>query len=138
MINYYIPPEVWKRLVDKNIPKNGCGAGWSAILIPDKWLGLDFTISCGIHDEMYYLGETFEDKVIADRVFLNNMLRVVNTRPLCLQPFGRVLARQYYDKVVKYGGSAYWDGKNKPEEMRYVKMVGAKGSLNLLKVVEVT
>lgn len=138
MIQYYAPPEVWVRLEDKTIPKNGCGSGWTAILIPDRWLGLDFTISCAIHDEMYALGKTHEDKEIADRVFLNNMLRAVKDRPFYLQPVGRFLARQYYDKVVKYGAPAFWDGKNNPEEMRNAvveSVVNGVKTIKLLKVV---
>ena len=118
MIKFYAPEEVWKRLEDKTITKNGCGSGLSAFFVPDKWLGLDFTIPCGIHDEMYSIGKTYEDKEIADRVFYNNMLRSVESRPKILQPFGRIIAYQYYDKVKKYGATAYWDGKNRPEEMK--------------------
>lgn len=134
MIQYYAPPEVWPRLIDKNIPKNGCGAGFTAWLIPDKWLGLDFTIPCAIHDEMYALGKTIEDKEAADRIFLNNMLRTVNDRPFLLQPAGRFLAWQYYDKVEKYGAPAFWEGKNKLEELHRAKLITAKGSLNLKKI----
>lgn len=115
---FYAPDAVWVRLEDKTIPKNGCGSGWSVYLVPDRWFGLDFTMPCAIHDEMYTLGKTHEDKVIADRVFYNNMLRVVEERPRCLQPFGRILARRYYNAVVKFGGTAYWADKNNPDEMR--------------------
>jgi len=118
MINFYAPEKVWERLADKTIEKNGCGAGWTASLIPDRWFGLDFTMPCAIHDEMYALGITNEDKEIADRVFYNNMLRVVETRPKCLQFLGRRLALRYYQAVRDFGSVAYWSGKNNPEEMR--------------------
>lgn len=120
MINFYAPDEVWKRVEDKEIPKNGCGAGWTASIIPDRWFGLDFTIPCAIHDEMYSLGKTNEDKIIADRVFYNNMLRAVEARPFYLRYIGRKLAKGYYKAVRDYGATAYWDGKNKTSEMRVI------------------
>ena len=67
---------------------------------------------------MYYVGETIEDKAEADRVFLNNMLRLVEADNTW---FGRVLkmlrrrrALEYYEGVTAFGGPAYWEGKNEP------------------------
>ena len=136
MVKFYAEPEVWDRLSDKEIPKNGCGAGSTAWLIPNKWFGLDFTIPCGIHDEMYALGKTQEDKIIADRVFYNNMLRAVEARPWYLQPLGRRLALRYFQAVDQFGAVSFWEGKNKPDEMRTAKTEAAiNGGLKLIKVV---
>lgn len=112
VIRFYIPGNIEKRLTDKNIKKNGCGSGWNAALVPDNWFGIDFTIPCAIHDEMYAVGKTIEDKNEADRVFLNNMLRVANEQRCLFKSLGRWLARKYYNVVVGFGGVAYWDGKN--------------------------
>ena len=120
MVELYIPKEVWERLEDKTIEKNGCGSGWSAGLIPDVIFGLDFTMPCAVHDEMYFLGRSVEDKHEADRVFLNNMLRMVEQRPWYLQGYGKWVAKRYYEAVVLFGASAYWDGKNNKEDMRKV------------------
>ena len=113
----YCDEEVYE-LIDKNkVDTNGCGAGITALLIPNKWLGLDFTICCHIHDAYYQYGKTLDYKAYADRIFLNNMLRVVSTRPKLLRPLGRVIAYGYYEAVVKYGGVAYWSGKNEPRKL---------------------
>jgi len=121
MVEFYIPSkEVEDRLLNKSIPKNGCGSGWSTYLVPDSFILFDFTIPCAIHDEMYTLGKTLEDKDIADRVFLNNMLREADSKNCFIKPIARAIAYQYYDKVVKYGGAAYWDGKNSLKQMKSV------------------
>ncbi len=111
-IRFYVPENVKARLYDKEIKKNGCGSGWNAALVPDNWFGIDFTIPCAIHDEMYAVGKTTEDKNEADRVFLNNMLRVADAESCVFRGLGRFLARRYYDMVVTYGGPAYWADKN--------------------------
>jgi len=113
-IRFYIPKNIEARLCDKGIEKNGCGSGWNAALVPDNWFGIDFTIPCAIHDEMYAVGKTVEDKNEADRIFLNNMLRVADAESCIFRSFGRFLARRYYNMVVTYGGPAYWADKNEP------------------------
>ena len=118
MIQYYASPEVWKNIEGNKVKANGCGAGWSAWIIPDKWFGLDFTMACHIHDAYYDIGKTNEDKVIADRIFYNNMLRVVESRPKCLQFIGKRLALRYYQAVKEFGAVAFWSGKNNPDDMR--------------------
>ena len=127
MVEFYIPSkEVEDRLLDKSIPKNGCGSGWSTYLVPDSFILFDFTIPCAIHDEMYFLGKTIQDKEEADRVFLNNMLREANSKSCFIRPIARAMAYQYYDKVVKYGGTAYWDGKNKENQMKSLVIMSGK------------
>lgn len=126
MVNYYIPENIESRLFDKSIPKNGCGSGWNAWLVPDTLFGLDFTIPCAIHDEMYAVGKTIEDKDEADRVFFNNMMREVNSKSCFKRWYGRKIAKRYYDTVRDYGAVAYWDGKNTEKEIYSAVVIAGK------------
>lgn len=94
---------------------NGCGSGGYGFLIPDNLLGCDISEACNIHDYMYeFARPVIGDKEKADRVFSNNMIRLV----LDKGGWGWVvrlrlrLAWKYYQAVVKFGGPAFWDGKN--------------------------
>lgn len=95
---------------------NGCGAANAKFdFIPDRIYGTSIAEACHIHDYMYYEGRTIEDKEEADRVFLNNMFRLIERdkhkwyKPTALQ---RRRALKYYEAVVYFGGSAFWAGKN--------------------------
>jgi len=99
---------------------NGCGSGISAVFVPDSLLGVDISEACRIHDYMYQQGTDIDDKHKADRVFLNNMIRIVMARSH-FKPFRLIrlgLARLYYWAVDAWGGPAYWHGKNYIYEMR--------------------
>ena len=94
---------------------NGCGAADSWFRPPSKIYGTSISDACNVHDWMYEVGRTIEDKDEADRAFLNNMLRLIKRdrkkwyKPSFLQ---RKRACAYY-AVVKYGGGpAFWQGKN--------------------------
>jgi hypothetical protein len=94
---------------------NGCGAAGAKFdFIPDRIYGTDISAACHIHDYMYHVGRSIEDKEEADRVFLNNMLRLIERdshkwyKPTMLQ---RRRALKYYEAVVAFGGSAIWSGK---------------------------
>ncbi len=107
-----LSPEVRKQMV------NGCGtAGWKGKLVPDSLLGLDIKPACNIHDYQYRTGETIEEKQAADRVFINNLLRLIEAAggPFWLQSARRVLARRYYNAVDIFGGPAFWKSKNPAE-----------------------
>ncbi len=100
---------------------NGCGpAGWLGRLVPDHLWGLDITPACEIHDWMYAEGETEEERHLADRVFLNNMLRLIEAAggPWWLQWLRRRKALSYYNACHWFGGPAFWRDKN-PAENRY-------------------
>ena len=95
---------------------NGCGAAGAKFdYIPDRIYGTDISAACHIHDYMYHTGRTLEDKDEADRVYLNNMVRLIERdshkwyKPTMLQ---RRRALKYYEAVSLFGGSAYWKGKN--------------------------
>jgi len=97
----------------------GCGPGglgdW---LVPDTAWGESLFLACQVHDWMYYEGETEEDKVIADRVFLWNMTVVIQDVPhgegkedqkLDILRLRRVMT---YYQAVSYGGDrAFFKGE---------------------------
>ena len=94
---------------------NGCGAAGAKFdFVPDKIYGTSIGKACIIHDYMYYIGTTVEDKEEADRVFLNNMIRLIEEdshkwyKPTALQ---RRRALKYYEAVTYFGGAAFWAGK---------------------------
>ena len=91
---------------------NGCGAANAKFdFVPDTIYGLNINDACNIHDWMYSKGKTIEDKQEADRVFLNNMLRIIEAKGGFLKVFRRMRAIKYYGAVVDMGGPAYWAGK---------------------------
>jgi hypothetical protein len=98
---------------------NGCGpGGWKFDLVPDTIYGLNITLACNIHDWMYHEGETIADKDTADRVMLNNLLRMIDVAraPFWLRKLRCWRARTYYNAVHLYGGSAFWADKNNGNE----------------------
>ena len=123
-VRLYAPEEYW------NLPSpikcklcNGCGSrgfGWT---IPDTIYGLCITEACNIHDFMYNVGRTEEDKMIADRTFLNNMLRIIEagTNNSLLKWLRGRRAHGYYLAVKMFGGPAFWNCKNLIETFRYVE-----------------
>lgn len=97
---------------------NGCGpGGWKVDLIPDSIWGLNIAAVCDIHDWMYATGQTLADKDEADRVFLNNSLRLIDAASSCwiLRQLRRRRAKTYYEAVQHFGGPAFWAGKNPGE-----------------------
>ncbi len=119
----YAPIEYWN-LTAKEKEKicNGAGPknwGW---LVPDFMWFLKITEAANIHDFDYHEGKTQEDKIKADRVFLNNMLRIIQakTRWTWLKKLRKRQANVYYEAVSKFGGAAFWSGKNRDNEEREV------------------
>ena len=121
----YAPPAYWRLTADQRRQRcNGCGTkGLCGYLVPDHLLGLPIGEACNIHDFMYEVGETLADKQEADRVFKNNMLRLVGAVQISKAwPINRLqlavmrrradLAEVYFGFVDKWGGPAFWDGKN--------------------------
>lgn len=99
----------------RRIVANGCGpGGWKVDLVPDSIIGCNIKPACNIHDWMYALGLTLADKAEADRVLLNNILRIIKAHGghWLLQHFRRRLARGYYEAVENFGGPAFWQNKN--------------------------
>ena len=95
---------------------NGCGAANAKFdFVPDRIYGTYIGHACTIHDWMYNEGRSIEDKDEADRVFLNNIYRLIEIdkkkwyKPTRLQ---RIRAKGYYNGVKYFGGSAFFKGKN--------------------------
>ena len=95
---------------------NGCGAKGIGWMVPEKILGLSITEICDIHDFMYAIRQTEEDREASDRVFRNNTLRLIvgKTKNKILLALRVVVALIYYALLMLTGGPAFWAGKNEP------------------------
>lgn len=115
MPKLYAPEEYWS-LSDaaKSEICNGCGPKTFNCLIPDSMYGLRVTEACNIHDFMYLIGRTEADREEADRVFLNNLLRIIEASGGwgVIKFLRRQRALKYYRAVRWFGGPFYWSGKN--------------------------
>lgn len=113
-------PEWYWKIPQSEREKGKCGAGngLGEKLVPETLWFLNVTPACQIHDKMYERGKTLEDKKEADRIFLNNMLRIIeaNTNNSILKKLRIRRARIYYSVVDDVGGVAFWKNKNKPDE----------------------
>lgn len=116
----FAPPEYW-RLPASERGRLGCGPGYLGdLLVPDTFYGLSVKSACSIHDFMYRTGQVEVDREVADRVLLNNCVRIVmaGTSGKLLLRLRLMRARTYYWFVRMFGGPAFWNGKNKAcEEM---------------------
>lgn len=101
---------------------NGCGSELSKFdFVPDTIYGTYIGAACGVHDIMYAVGITHLYKETADRVFLNNMLRIIDheCKKWYKRPFKMLMksrAYAYYLAVKNFGSTSFWHGKNKPHE----------------------
>jgi len=109
-VTLYAPKEYWE-LTEKQKKRicNGCGAKGSKLnaFIPQG----KFREACNIHDYMYAVGKNGNDKRKADRVFINNLFRIVDASPRLLRPIRKMQAKSYYLAVDKFGDEAFWKGK---------------------------
>ena len=116
----FAPPEYWKLSEDERKAfRCGPGRGVLEWLVPETIYGLCVTPACSIHDFMYAHGSTPMDKDEADRVFLNNMIRLIEAAggPWILRMLRLRRARVYYEAVSHFGGPEFWNTKNKPTEI---------------------
>jgi len=98
---------------------NGCGPASEMVkLVPDKILGVNFNAACCGHDGCYGFGEDDEDKRVADRLFLYNLLAAVDGHCKArgiIDRAQRVACRdaawEYYKAVADWGRSAFYAGK---------------------------
>jgi len=93
----------------------GCGpGGFGDFLVPDTIWFLSITPACSIHDWEYHFGETEEEKKVADKNLLDNMLRMIRDAGgwKILRILRRRRAMTYYWFVSNCGGPAFWDGKD--------------------------
>ena len=114
----YAPPLYWSLSPEGKADLcNGCGAKGFGWMVPDSMWLLDISEACDIHDFMYAVGVDESDREEADRVFLNNLLRIIeaNTRYNWLKLLRKRRAAKYYHAVRCFGGPAFWKNKNEPE-----------------------
>jgi len=128
----YAPAGYWEMPQEvREARKTACGAGDGIgdAVVPEKIWGLNVTEACRIHDYMYEVGRTIEDKEEADRVLLNNILRLIDAAegaskfPLLarlLAALRRYRAMTYYNAVRDFGGPAFWETKNSQETLSAV------------------
>lgn len=135
----YGPKEVWAMDREKFL-RGGCGAeGWKVDIVPDAILGVSIQDSCRIHDAMYGLGinglgieGSNSHKEQCDRVFLNNMYRQIDNKKKqwrWTKKLRKHIAWGYFQAVVKFGGPAYWDGKNESTLLQSVVFLPHRGGL---------
>lgn len=95
---------------------NGMGAkdSFLAKLIPDTIYGLDVSEAGNRHDFRYEVGQTEEDKRLADRGFWEDLLTIINNHGGWLAWLRRRRALKYYEAVHYYGDEAFWKDKVKP------------------------
>ena len=121
MTELFAPESYWKATDAARAEAcNGCGTkGLAGLIIPDNLVGLNIRPLCDIHDWMYTFVATIEDKEIADRSFLNNMVRLIDDAggPEPLMALRRQDCMVYYSAVRDFGGPAFWKGKNNPEDL---------------------
>lgn len=81
----------------------------SEYLIPDTFLGLDMKRCGDIHDYMYHKGKTKTDKVIADNVFLANMMNTINAHSgnFITRSLRSTMALKYYRAVHEMGDDSF-------------------------------
>jgi hypothetical protein len=102
-----------------------CGPGdLGDYLVPDSILGVSVTESCRIHDWYYrfYPGGTENDRAMADRVLLNNMLRtiVANSSYRWVIRARCWMAHVYFKSVRKYGAPAFFEERNENAKYKEV------------------
>ena len=108
MVKLYEPPDYDESLVYES---GGCGpgSGLGDKFVPDAILGLSIRDACLIHDFYYrYMDKSIECKKEADRVFLNNMVRIIVDKGGALKCVRLRIARKYYQVVKYFGGPAFW------------------------------
>jgi len=115
----YAPPSYWSLSeIEKQKICNGCGAKGGM-----KFIDGSFKEPCNIHDYMYQVGETDDDKMLADVTFYVNMQNVANATK---NPFKRLFlkarAKTFYKAVKLFGEEAFYKSKVEALQKREVKI----------------
>lgn len=74
--------------------------------VPDHLFGLDIKIACCIHDYMYRRGVDEDDRTVADRIFYDNMLYLIDQAGSnwFVRSARKAKAWLYYQAVRVFGG----------------------------------
>lgn len=83
------------------------GFGW---LVPDTIIGINVTPAGDVHDEGYTEGGIIVDKQMDDRIFRDNMIRLVNAKKNQWSWVKKLRMRrikQNYRAVKNFGGGAF-------------------------------
>ena len=110
--DFLAPDSYWEATEEKIAERTGgCGPGKIGdLFVPDTIWGESIFLACQIHDWMYGAGETVMDKRVADKVFMWNMLELIdNGEILDSARLRRVMT--YYQAVSFGGDSAFGKGE---------------------------
>ena len=90
---------------------NGCGpGGWRVDLIPDHLGDVDITDACNLHDYLYFLGGSEEDRLMADVLLYTNIAAKILLNDGYLVPLQMAAAAIFY-RAVRNGGAAFFGVK---------------------------
>ena len=109
-IGLFGPIKFWElNWADIESSYNGCGAGWNEGIVPDRIWGTDIRVCCQIHDHMYAWGDSDWDRLVADMIFLINLIfRIQNESKMkFLNPLRYYRAVTYFVFVRTFGGVAF-------------------------------
>jgi hypothetical protein len=92
--------------------EDDCACGLNGVkndLIPDYIIGLNVKDACCIHDWMYGVGRTENDRRNADKVFLQNLLFLIDEAggSWGLRAARKAMAYKYYLGVLMFGGALF-------------------------------
>ncbi len=111
----YAPDMYWKLTkAEKSEICNGVGPKGLGWLFPNtNWL-LDMSEAADIHDYMYNIGESLNDKREADNIFLENLILIINRESRYEWVRKRRLCRAelMFQAVDKFGESAFFANKD--------------------------
>jgi hypothetical protein len=106
----FIAPDSYWDATEEEIAAvtGGCGPGrLGDFFVPDTIWGESIFLACQIHDWMYHTGETSADKRVADKVFMWNMLELVDDGELL--DSARLRRVMTYYQAVSFGGGDCFD-----------------------------
>ena len=104
----------------------GCGPGGIGdFFVPDTCYFLSIRDACRIHDFNYRHTsgiDSEDDRARADRILKNNALRIVDfhTKNWILKRLRYRRVQTYYKMVRAFGSPAYWESRNKAEDMQTI------------------
>lgn len=112
---YYLaaPKSFWdadQELIDSIA--GGCGPGGNGdMFVPDTMYGLSVKAACSVHDWMYAVWNTPGGFEMANKVFKNNMIRIIDQSDSFkwLKVLRKRRALKYFLAVHYFGETSYFD-----------------------------